>query len=290
MAFPEILFHYTSLDNLVSILGGERNVEGAELWASDLEFMNDPSELIYACRSVRHRILEDEMCNRDEDTSSDSSREFQNNSPVLQLLDSFESRLSSDGVYRPMLESRLFSVSFCRDSDLLSMWRGYGRSGGAAIGFDIESLIQSACERDLICERVEMSYGDGKVSDLIAEIQDVARSSGFHGDPAIHEDTYLRAFPLLASCKDSGYSEEEETRLVYRSDSCVRLQPSLRATTRGLVPYINVPVPETSIKTIVLGPSSHADRDIAAISRSLQTPRGYWGDIKITQSTIPFIP
>jgi hypothetical protein len=45
--------------------------------------------------------------------------------------------IAAEEFYRVM---QIFVVSFCPDGDLLSQWRGYGQSGGYAIGFDANIL------------------------------------------------------------------------------------------------------------------------------------------------------
>src|SRR2546423_10494745 len=49
---PRLLYHYTSADGLLGML------QGRQLWATNVRFMNDTSELAYGIRLVREVLQE----------------------------------------------------------------------------------------------------------------------------------------------------------------------------------------------------------------------------------------
>lgn len=108
---PEIIYHYTNADGLVGI------VSSGSLWATDLRFVNDASELDHALKSMEAAI--------------ERARGRFTSPTQANLLD----RLDDAVGHREMFPS-VHSVSFSANGDLLSQWRAYGGDGGGyAIGF-----------------------------------------------------------------------------------------------------------------------------------------------------------
>jgi len=116
---PRRLHHYTTIDGLAGI------TTSSSLWASDVRFMNDSSELSYAAKVVED-VIEEVLTG----TASKS---------VLELLPS-RAGLANSFEYG----ARPFIACFCEAEDLLSQWRGYG-SGQApvSLGLDLSHLSLS---------------------------------------------------------------------------------------------------------------------------------------------------
>jgi hypothetical protein len=97
-------------------------VENGRLWATHIEYLNDSREITHALD-----VLADEVRRRLSRTASAIQRALLN-----RALTTFT---------RSHLRTYDFYITcFCAAPDLLSQWRGYGRSGGYAIGFLAEEL------------------------------------------------------------------------------------------------------------------------------------------------------
>jgi Protein of unknown function (DUF2971) len=114
---PGLLYHYTTSRGLLGI------VEGDTLWATHIGYLNDASELLYACGIVREALEK----RRDRETSA-LARDFCDNAMTSFNL------AESLGIY---------VACFCEDGDLLSQWRGYADAGeGYSIGMRAQELTE----------------------------------------------------------------------------------------------------------------------------------------------------
>ena len=114
------LFHYTSGENLISI------VKTDELWSTQIGCLNDTAEIRYALGGLLERIRQ---------------RRAALQNPALEpLLRRLDEALSD-----PQLETApVFVACFSEQNDDLSQWRAYsGGEGGYAIRFDPLKLRQS---------------------------------------------------------------------------------------------------------------------------------------------------
>lgn len=119
------IYHYTTLEGFYHILTSRC------LWATNVHFLNDSEEYENGkriCVAIIKRFLEAE-------------KEEQVRNYLMKLQQILEGDLSDTNVeWSP---SDIFSTSFCKEGDLLSQWRGYGKSGGIAIGFDLLQMRNS---------------------------------------------------------------------------------------------------------------------------------------------------
>jgi len=140
---PAVLFHYTPAPGLMGILNTGR------LWATNARFMNDPSEIQYAASMVE-AILKEASKKHEEEVGKLAGGIFERAFTFLR-----------DAKYKvPKIEAwtqnaisvfddqgGAYICCFCRQSDLLSQWRGYGAVGGGyAIGFRSKSLSSGAAD------------------------------------------------------------------------------------------------------------------------------------------------
>lgn len=111
-----LIYHYTDAVGLLGIISTNR------LWATNVRFLNDPSE----GRHFPERILEF------------MRQKVGGLTPLEnQIINNISSNLEAHAA-----ANETFSVSFCREEDRLSQWRGYGSFGsGYALGFEIRNLL-----------------------------------------------------------------------------------------------------------------------------------------------------
>lgn len=113
---PRRLYHYTTMAGLMGITTTSR------MWASDVRYMNDASEIQYAADLI-NGVVATAM----DGVADEKLRE------VLPRRRGFPNWFEY-GV-------QPFIACFCEEGDLLSQWRGYGRGNPlAALGFDLSIL------------------------------------------------------------------------------------------------------------------------------------------------------
>jgi hypothetical protein len=112
---PEFLYHYTGQTGFLGIIQGE------ELHATKIQFMNDSTEFSATLSLTR------ELLRTLKPPNALSQKSL--------IYTAFEQSLQG------LEDINIFAACFCEDGDLLSQWRGYtGASGGYAVGFDTTLL------------------------------------------------------------------------------------------------------------------------------------------------------
>lgn len=229
-AVPDILYHYTSVEGALGILGS------GSVRASMIHYMNDARELRHALDLAEERIFE--IAHRHENYARELCSEF---ITAVQLI----------AVY-------VFSLSPHRDQ--LSQWRAYGGSGGYAIGIAGSHLQQVAhansamlvkCEYDVAKQRALLAP---LVDDMLSHATVTQNESRLGG---LLESFAGRFTVAAATIKHPSFREEEEWRLI-SGVSVDRTMVRYR-TGRGLV----VPYTEWSlchagqypVATVVVGPT-----------------------------------
>lgn len=122
---PDIAWHYTSVEALVSI------VTGREIWASLRASMNDLSELTYD-KELLERVLQsldDEEWPEREGSGAPNVREREFLDSVVEHVKKGTSGLGST------------ALSASTDPDKLSQWVHYAGPGGVAIGLDTNAVL-----------------------------------------------------------------------------------------------------------------------------------------------------
>lgn len=124
---PAILYHYTAADGLLGML------QAHQIWATNVRFMNDRSELDYGINLVSRAFEEDELIAK---LPRQDKPAFVKIKAIIQLmLDDAEKKTTH------------FAICFCEKENLLSQWRGYGQSGsGFALGFQTDRLGEFVAE------------------------------------------------------------------------------------------------------------------------------------------------
>jgi hypothetical protein len=246
-----LLYHYTSTDGLVGIL--ERRC----LYASDVWFLNDASEVRYAQRRMVERLRE---------------------RPELADDLSWLEELLDVGP-RPGRLDNVFVTSFCEEGDLLSQWRGYA-AGGFAIGFAMDGLATLADSQDgrrLV--RVEYGREQGR-----RRLRSLFESIAERGPYEVEERERLARMiflPEMACVKEPSFAEEREWRLLVVDERPEHLM--FRAGVSGPVPYVEVALPEpTPVREVVIGPAAERELRRHGVEQLLAR-RGY-AHVRVLQS------
>jgi hypothetical protein len=271
----KLRYHYTDAAGLIGILSSHR------LWASDIRFLNDPSE---------GRFLPERLLALMEGKAGGPSV------PERNVIGTIRNSLAN-----PRDNSSTFSVSFCADGDLLSQWRGYGSFGtGYAIGLDLHDVPHPQLGMLL-----DVSYGEEPLDEIVTDLLDIYVRASEKWGPHICGEAAALLQSLARSFKDPGYKEEQESRIVVgyskREGYLFQREAPLQFRTahRGdVIPYIplalnlmreeNVSTPKLPIKRIISGPGVDYERNYGSITRLLEE-NGYEG-VEIVRSAIPFRP
>lgn len=242
---PDTLFHYTDGGAVINI------VRAKELWATSVQYMNDPhevhffiSEVIKYCNNKLENIPKEKLhlIPSLAEISNDLHREDVKNK-ILTLL--FEQTIDLLK-YHSGSGNEICLISLSAEGDLLSQWRAYAPNSGYSIGFDTNGLEKlPACQPkaatpEFLSQRAAdykllpclyrkrekqilyasdvvdkaIKYVDDNVQQLIQDTNSIRPLK----DGARVISTHLSNTTIFLSSvlKDASFTEESEWRLVSR--------------------------------------------------------------------------
>ena len=294
------VYHYTSLETFFKLTDGIKDNHFI-FYATRILELNDKSELIYGFRKF-WKLLPD----------IEKELKIDNDEYKLSKLSENEST-QKDGlpqlIYNGLANSRHipFVISFSNDKDNLPMWNMYANNGyGVALGFKMQfcfsnrispnnSLIDLTAYDPLKPITLKMSYGNISKSSNIYRFAKILYSNYYSKVQGINdikeilkkqldliEELGIAASVLL---KHPSFSFEKESRYyckVLDTDSI-----NFRINARGnFIPFVEVPIPISMFKKIVIGPCRDINNIEDIISIRLKQ-KGLEG-IKIEKSKIPY--
>jgi len=251
---PDRLYHYCGVTGFQGILASKT------LWLSDAYYMNDYTEHIWILRKAIERLSR---------VANDDPRK------------PFSDKLTDYILAMPV---HPYICCFSMAPDLLSQWRAYSDDGaGFAVGFSASS-IHKHCESfipdqlgvRLMSVEYEDSVQDQNIDDLVAKYFNkyVSESRGVHRPTEESDALFFRAageiWGLAARCKNHGFMEEKEARIVLLPKH--RIIPTLnkavadvgtskmffRVSGQRLTPYFTFPFTAQDVIEVRLGPKNDA--------------------------------
>jgi hypothetical protein len=266
----ETLFHYTTAAGLLGILGESK------LWATDLRFLNDAQEAVYALDAVV-----DGVRTMENPVRVPGHWAHKHGEPAIETFSRYQGMVVDELL---TAEVGVYVACFCEAGDMLSQWRGYGKDHGYALEVTIAGLEQALEESEIpryarATGLLKVRYGR-EAADSIVESA-VGEVAGFNlnhpGVKAHHSAVVLNS--LLAQVKHPGFSEEQEWRLVVgvdildetRSPVAVGEPTLYRSTPMAIVPYIELPLERESIVSVRVGPGGNVAVREAGVQRLLKT-------------------
>ncbi|WP_431681260.1 DUF2971 domain-containing protein [Kitasatospora sp. KL5] len=279
-ALPDLVYHYTAAGGLQGI------ISSASLWASDVEFLNDAQELIYArdCLLSDLRLeLEDTGMREHLEAPAGSwhSESWRREVALgLERRDEVRERL---GVHKPLADERplaalsaiafelggvasateasslrAYTTCFCEHGDLLSQWRAYGGAGGYAIGFRSRDLVRlSQSMSSLRFDKVSYGFGEAIGWGWLPEYLHAGLSLG----------DYLNALTMV---KHPAFREEQEWRLMLLGNEDSE-DLKFRISPVGIVPYVSLAFPESAVVEVIVGPGQYAAERAKGVRRLLDS-------------------
>lgn len=248
-AEPELLYHYTTLDGLLGI------IRDGELWATQIQYLNDTSEFEAGPRTAVNQMIEEFG------REGESSNAIEKYSPLVAL--------SGRRVY-------VASFSATENGDDLSQWRAYGGPhSGFSLGFS-PNYLKLICEHLVNLEGSALWAGK-EIKPLIQcsyytkdddnDLAEIRRNIGYFAE-------YLKIDPLptefkfaqySAGLKDKSFRAEEEWRitLIRKNDTTSDLI-RFRRSGSLIVPYVRIPLrwdgQHIEINRMVVGPTPHKEK------------------------------
>lgn len=270
------LYHYTDLSAVYSILKNNK------LWLTDIRYLNDSQELHDGIE-----FLMEGLKNPSPDVFAnivyfEKAREY-----LFELL----TGLKTYGVS----EDPLFLFSLSSEPDCLSQWRAYG---SYAIEFNKE-ILTSEVSKLLDClyqdpQKIEKARLHARDA-ITAVSNDMSKNSGCLGEDSL--ETVISLSYDAATFKHSGFSEENESRIVLPSNDS-EYPSNIKYRPRGdvLIPYIEVPITLDCIKSVTVGPVQNQAMSFASMSEFIYSIERNWqvdsGNIEyelaVKKSSIPF--
>ena len=272
---PDILYHYTSMASLFSLLNDPNlfpdnkkeeylteqkpvDIDAYQLnfWASHVDYLNDPSEGKYQMECLKQALRNYEQKNNTEDKSH-----------LIEIIYNYVN--SSAGVP--------FVVSLSENKEDLSMWRAYGDNGkGIILAFDrqkLETHFPLWKIKYLNMQDVVNLYKDEDLRTLHDNIE--------HDIPAILHILYRHKHDI----KHPAYSHEQEWRLSV-------LEPHIlcdghRERNGLIIPYSIISISLNALKEIIIGPCAQQQlcaRSLAGMIRKKTSIES----VPITLSDVPY--
>ena len=235
---PAILYHYTTQQGLLGIIGDK------EIWASHTQYLNDVREFRHALDLVR----EEAATMHDEGDRDEYAR--------------YCLAIMQDALLPGMEDINVCVCSFSEKGDMLSQWRAYGESAsGFAIGFLGAYLREVSQEHGWL---VPVIYDEGRqrllvrtlLEDVLAEHLKLSAKEREQSQPGGNLWTYLHRYaPIL---KHKSFQEECEWRIITKPLPCTDQRFGYRAGASMIIPYFRLPLGKRKslgIKEIVIGPT-----------------------------------
>lgn len=253
----EYVYHYTSLPTLLKILDTYNPKDNTiSLWASDVSYMNDTSEMKYGISEAIEYIGKLEKENKSRKVLKLSSR--------LKEMD-INLFLRNNGPF--------YSISFSSDGDSLPLWNLYSDKGhGVNLKFFNEKHNFKFKE-----EVVSNHFVLKDLSTVVRGISAVPIEYGYIRDKSaianiIHElyNDYLNIaeksseaikiankFATMLICggmyvKHSGYKYENELRIYGKSKDKREFRTNISG---DIIPYVKIPLNVNHLRGITLGPT-----------------------------------
>lgn len=270
--------HYTSQTGLMGIISNET------LWATNINFLNDEHEFQHALNLIRDII-----------PTSNITPDMKDHSIYVKYRKQIEKALKTLGEYT---SESIFTLSFSKETDLLSQWRGYcSDNKGYCLVFDVNGVH----------EKVKELYKDSYLVDCVydkekkeSQIRKLLNSYWTQYNTKMDDDAkknvindLVKEIMLLASYfKHPSFSEEKEKRIVINLDSTENNNLKFREGIFSLIPYIELKASKEYLKRICIGPTFNKKLSKKSVEMFLEKTYGYppelLGNIKVAYSETPY--
>ena len=283
---PPILYHYTSMAGLLSIL------ETGRIRASHVRYLNDRSELAAIWEAVIKQL----------EMRRDSANTTEESAYLCRIIELATSKQLGNE----------FVASFSENGDDLSQWRSYCPGGaGFSIGFATEAL-RSQWVSDAAGGKpsfvggqlLKVRYLDEKAivhldSFIDAALQLASQLNGMpgvSGQPISKEQVVPAWFSVFAPAyKHAAFRHECEWRMVLTKPHKPMPGQRFREGKSTMIPYVEVELNRNTefklsdkymVQKVVIGPTPNVELSLEAL-RSLFASKGH-PEVSVEASSIPY--
>ncbi len=285
---PPILYHYTSMQALLSI------VEKGRIWATHIQYLNDSSEIVTMWKTVLGRL---------------EQRRANAKSPEEAA---YLSKIAEAAQQRQSLNE--FVASFSEKGDDLSQWRAYCSAGpGFSIGF-ASSALQSkwvadptGCKASFVGAQLfkvrylnedneqHTSELDPAIDSLLQIPSKLEPIVDVMGSPSNEQLVVAWLSVIAPSYKHAAFRDECEWRMVMSKPHKPMPGQCFRAGRSSVIPYIEIELnrdiefklPDAyMIREVIVGPTPSVDLSVNAI-RSLFSSKGH-PEVRVEASVVPY--
>lgn len=236
---PEVLYHYTNLDGLRGILSS------LSLWVSDVRFMNDTSEYLFAVKLMANKL-----------------RSIADRVPLK-----FTAELRAMERTVRSATATVFAFCLTPDGDKLSQWRAYG---SCCLSFDGKLLDENAANAGLSLapvlyarfQQIELLDGieyDAVIGSKASGATNSAKVAKLYGSLFLN-----RAAPFI---KHPGFYEEGEWRIATVRSG--RRAIHFKSRNGDRIAYMVMPLRNARhlFARIIVGPSRQQSRLVRDVKR-----------------------
>ena len=254
------MYYYTSSDTMQKIL------KGKNLFATNLDYMNDARECINGLEEIRKLLMAKDriekwkrQCKKHADIDIDCTR--------------ISDILTEQKQKHYLEENSRYSISFCEENDLLSQWIAYSKESGVSIEmeFDLEreylfNLYNAEGEREIVA-KIKVSpvfyYTQGKGTETEQKKTEFkildALFEEYNSESMSVEDYVVLPWQYLSNyIKAYDFYQEKEFRLLFEATKIRRLAQArvdYRADKYVIKPYLDVECNQGwPITAIMVGP------------------------------------
>ncbi len=242
------LYHYTSQQGLIGI------VMSKKLWATNIMYMNNSTELLYAIELAKESVKATLV-----GLSGEESR----------FLEKFE----NDLITLPEQDRQgVYVCSFSEESDLLSQWRGYCSEGnGFSLGFNFNSILSDTILRQH-CKLIQCNYNPKKQREMIDNYieESLMQFRAYFRKRKVIElslhniMTLYKFFEIASGIKHPAFEEEREWRLVFGPTPITFEEIKIRHGKMTIIPYLEIELTEDDrpleLEEIYLWPDNQLTR------------------------------
>lgn len=265
------IYHYTDLNGLKGIL------EKKCFWATHYAFLNDSQEIEHGIKCISNTL------------------NHINGQIDPELVETLRDAVS---FFENVRSKHAYNISFCLESDLLSMWRGYGDTQKVSLEFDSFDLFYAADTTDKTIYNKKVIYTEeNSTIEAMEETIDFFKRENVLQDiekgglnKLFQAITFSQLLPPFF--KNKHFSEEQEYRFVIYAENKLA-DVKIRANDKRITPYLEFKMHEHSafggrlpLKGIKIGPGQNSEEIKKGIEFMLAVYD--FKDVTITTSAVPY--
>ncbi len=302
------VYHYTDISGFRGI------IQNQEFWMSNINFMNDKEEFlngILICREIVNALLSGISFLPEEDISK-------------KYLNEIHKVLAENKIAEKISHKDIYAMSFCKEGDLLSQWRGYGKENGISIGFNAKKLAQmnlilNSREQSVIDEEsilhadrriqvrlqeviyqneVKNEYLKDMISFGLENVEKFCNNDRYYAEYVANQMLDL-LFGICPIFKNGSFFSEEECRLIYVShrEQELKYRPIEYREKHGIIiPFIRFKLVDNQknmmeqwpIEKILIGPNARQEELSDGVKFFLLKENLEYLIEKVEVSKIPF--